>query len=599
MAKTVTGREFKGIANVDKGKLLMTNRMRLIAIGLLWGLHGCGGTDKQTTASATTPLNDFTEPALEMKVRITVNGVDTRDGREYVHGTTIVGCVCENANLEREDACALSSASHALAGFGKEGTVEKGRALYIWDTTQGVDGGMDLVCEGRSMGLDTPLRSETRHLWVANYKPALVTGEIHLDTPVEGMRVTAYAFDGGRKGRKVSTSNMDSLDLDRPDSGQNEKSNVAQRPENRFSLLIDSEVQGPLLLEAEPLNAYDGATRFTSVASGSRKSAKQNRLSVLLDNFTPANGTAPVCINAATTLAHHLAVGIYRKRGEGDQGKLAEAIKWAHDLIGYQINPAQPIDVRTAVPANFLDEPEAKKSDSNSLMLGIFHAGLSRLAEEQDTAGANSSIDLLALLNKDALDGTLDGLDNSSYIVPFKLGLSSYTLSPNTLRHDLAMATRRWMRNETTDDFEFSISDIDWHFYGGQYLAQLSERESELFGGAPGQPLDAVGPQLQLEISQSRKGGGWLDIKVKAEDESDVVALEVMFGATDLGDKQYVQKRNGLGTQQAKGRYSLNSLFFPDGETTVSVIARDWFGNQSSTAQTITIDKESYKLTRR
>ena len=516
------------------------------------------------------------------KVVTKVDVFETRQDRSYVKDAVTVSCVCTDNYLIGDDACALSQASQAIAGMGK-GALEKGQAVYLWDTTKVDDGNQKLVCEGRSAGLGAPIVSAPQYVWVGNFNRVTVIGEVHLDSLVEGMRVTAYAFSDGRKGKELG---------------------VAEAPNGEFELSISNEYRGPLLLEAAPVHELSKAKpSYTSLAFGEPMLVEAHHLSLLWDFYAPDQAMPQALhINAATSLAEALAVGIYRKGGGGGADKVAEASKIAHELVGKHIQPDGSLNPRETAVA---DLSKKHATGANSVLLGLFHVGLSRLAAEQSEEGPRyySSLDLLGKLREDALSGVIDGREAERNDKLF-LGLR-YPLSSNTLRRDLASATRRWLRNDDLHGKKYAMSVLNLRAYSrpGQYLVTLSEDASGMFGGKPGAPFDEDGPELTLRVRED--GGGEMDwtempgerkfrgaiyIDVRAQDDSDVMEFQVMFGDTLLRDDGKEGNEYGFKTPNAHGQFVVNSANYPDGDIAVLLTARDRLGNPSETPMLISID---------
>ena len=85
-----------------------------------------------------------------------------------------------------------------------------------------------------------------------------------------------------------------------------------------------------------------------------------------------------------------------------------------------------------------------------------------------------------------------------------QLGLGRYPLTTETLRRDLASATRRWLRNDSLHGQVYLMSQLAPRDFNrrGQYLVTLAEDKSMLFGGESAKPFDEDGPILTLKIRQ-------------------------------------------------------------------------------------------------
>ena len=319
----------------------------------------CMALDRWNNPSSKTAVSAVNRDLGKVFIDVFPRDDETEGAR--VKGKVIITCECRDRYLMQDDACGLSAASLAVPGI-SEGTFEPGRATYTWDMLQGIDGRKHLVCQGRSEGIKTPKLGDPRDIWVQNHKPAKPIVHVHLNTPVRDMQVTAYAFAGGQKGRELGRSSAATSEL-----GESEMS-------------IRTDYVGPILFEAAAQREMNRAKpAYKALALGEDVRIDAHVLSLVWDDYSPARGDLPqeLHINAATTLAKALAMGIYHKEGGGNSASMSDAIYRAHELVGRHLNPDEPgmygLDPRRTAVADLseLSNRNTAKSD-NSIRLGLF-----------------------------------------------------------------------------------------------------------------------------------------------------------------------------------------------------------------------------------
>ena len=221
------------------------------------------------------------------------------------------------------------------------------------------------------------------------------------------------------------------------------------------------------------------------------------------------------------------------------------------------------------------------------MLSALFHVGLSRLvAEQSEGPDRFSTLDLLASITMDfGGNGVLDGLGERGE----RVAMGQYWLSSETLRRDLAHATRRWLGNAPLHGQLYEISSLDPMRFSRpeQYLRWLTGSNAVAFGGAAAQEFDVEPPQLSVQVRGEGRDWsndpeqeilrGGIDVHVDAVDDSEVVSLSVKI----QGDQSELKSRRqvGLGSDHAYAEYSWNSRVSPDGVATVIVTTTDRVGN--------------------
>ena len=496
-----------------------------------------------------------------------VEPIEQRDSGLFVRGKVKITCACEDPFPEPHNGCALDDASLWMDGIRFKSLVPGG-AIYEWDTNGLPDGENTVACQARTRGFSQPI-ADPRKVRIANHRPMHVKGTVSLETPVHGMTIKAWAWRGdGSRGALLAS---------------------AEAQDGTFVLTLTNEYQGPLLIEATPSQA-EGSQRAAFESLATKQTMYLNhahRLALVWENYTPAAQLPPLNINAATTIAVAYAQALVTDKDNETLGNPTRAIAQAQAFIGQHIQKDGSFDPRTTPVGDLSSGGRVGAGYQNSVLSALFHVGLSRLvAEQSEGLDRFSTLDLLAAIAMDfGGDGLLDGLGERGD----RIGMGQYALSSETLRRDLAHATRRWLGNAPLHGQIYEVSSLDPMRFSRpeQYLRWVTGNNATAFGGVAAQEFDVEPPQLNVRVRgeghdwsedpEQEILRGFVDIHVDAIDDSEVVNLSIRIQG-DTGDLKS-RRQIGLGSDHAYAEYSWNSRVAPDGLVTMIVTATDRVGN--------------------
>ncbi len=182
--------------------------------------------------------------------------------------------------------------------------------------------------------------------------------------------------------------------------------------------------------------------------------------------------SSPVTITVMTTLMANQAQGMVN-RGEAPLASFKNALGLWSGLMGFDPTTTPVVDP-TAGP----------ESMGSPAIYGLILAGFSQMAmaigvNDHLAPGASNTLGLLSVLNSDISDGVLDGLKPGD---PNPLTYYTYTLTPETLRKDIADSTLEFLWGDRNKS---GLAPID---VSGS-VNSLALDSSSLF---PGNPLPAL-----------------------------------------------------------------------------------------------------------
>jgi hypothetical protein len=441
---------------------------------------------------------------------------------------------------------------------------------YNWDTRRLLDGFHTLTCGNWSHGIENPV---TRDLTtrVRNSEKGIVTGAVYLESLIEHVSVTAYAYKNAEVGAQIGT---------------------AEAADGVFSIQLTNEYRGPVLLVAEKSTNPDISqpqARFKNIILGVSTPLGNGEVRLLIEHYEPGQRFVGRSMNFATTMAEALASSIWKQR-IGSHSTFADAIRFSHRLVGQYLSPTRPFDVRETRVADLAKPAWQTGAADDEILLGLFHVGLSRLAVEYSINHCQrrqciTVSEIMAAMRSDLSDGRLDGRDLRG--ARPSLGHDAY-LSEDFFRIELARAIRRWLdKVPFMDDHHegVNVSGLLPRDFSGhdQFLDNISGHDSQIFGHRPGATYDEDGPVLSVHVVNAEGrpmdlsnaiGTTRFRIVVDGVDDSGVAWVRASIGDNPLENSQPVRAEHA--------EYWVDTSNLPDGESHVLIEAQDGAGNYST-----------------
>jgi hypothetical protein len=437
-------------------------------------------------------------------------------------------------------------------------------SIYAWDTRQVLDGQHLLTCSNWTRGVEGAL-TQSLTARVKNHEPGSATGVVYLDTPVEHVTVTAYAYRNGTLGPELGT---------------------AEAPDGAFRVPISNEYRGPILLEAKKSRntAIDQPqAKFHNVPLDGPMALSNGSLRLLLEHYEPGQNFTVLSINVASTMAESLATAIWKQHLDG-AASFFDAVLTAHRLVGQYLRPTRPFDARTTKVAH-LGQP-ARVAGDDEVILGLFHVGLSRLAVEYSIEHCQrrtciTVADIVEGMRQDLSDGALDGQDTNKAQV--RLGEGAF-LGADFFRIELARAIRRWLdKAPFLDDRQDAINLSG--LVPQSFLSRLQDiaaHDSQLFGHRPGTQYDDDGPVLDVQVLNEQGkainlsgiiGPTLFRLVVDGRDDTGVAWIRASIDGVSLENSQPAKPDHA--------EYWIDTKILRDGDVQIVLEAQDGSGNPS------------------
>jgi hypothetical protein len=504
--------------------------------------------------------------------RLVVNA----DDLNALAGSVGITCACSDDPYSHR--CELTSPeSGRAATLASQGDRT---SLYTWDTRGVLDGRHVLTCSNWTRGIAAPV-TQSLTARVKNSEPGRATGVVFLDTPVEHVSVTAYAYQNGVQGQELGT---------------------AEAPDGAFSVPITNEYRGPVLLVAAASRnpAVDQPqARFHNIPLNAGMSLDNGKLRLLLEEYEPGQVFTGLSINVASTMAEALSSAMW-ERGIGEPATFFDAAQAGHRLVAQYLNPTRPFDPRRTRVANL--GSSARLAADNEVMLGLFHVGLSRLAVEYSIAHCQRRNCITVAhfvdgMRQDLSDGRLDGQDVNQARI--RLGNGAF-MGEDFFRIELARAIRRWLdRAAFLDDPQPSINNAELvprEFV--PHLQSMAAHDSRLFGNRQGTRYDDEGPVLTVQVLgqdgrpfdlNGNVGRVRIRVVVDGQDDTGVVWIRASLEGRQLEN-----------AQPARGDHAefwVDTSDIPDGDAQIAIDSQDGNGNPAATRYiNLVVDKLEPKI---
>jgi hypothetical protein len=447
-------------------------------------------------------------------------------------------------------------------------------STYTWDTHKILDGQHLLTCSNWTRGVEGAL-TQSLMARVKNHDPGSATGMVYLDTPVEHVTVTAYAYQNGTIGPELGT---------------------AEAPDGAFRLAISNEYRGPVLLEAKKSKntAIDQPqAKFHNVPLDGPMALSNGSLRLLLEHYEPGQNFTTLSINVASSMAESLATAIWKQHLDG-AASFFDAAQTGHRLVAQYLRPTRPFDARTTKVAHLGEA--ARVAGDDEVILGLFHVGLSRLAIEYSIEHCQrrtciTVADIVEGMRQDLSDGALDGQDLNKAQV--RLGEGA-VLGADFFRIELARSIRRWLdKAPFLDDPRDAINHsglVPQNFVGR--LQDIAVHDSQLFGHRPGTQYDDEGPILDVQVLNEQ--GKTINLKgvlgptlfrvvVNGRDDTGVAWIHASIDGKALENSQIGK------SDHAEFWVDTNSQ--RDGDVQIAIQSQDGNGNPTTRYINVLIDK--------
>lgn len=396
---------------------------------------------------------------------------------------------------------------------------------------------------------------------IDNFTPGRIVGKVALESPVRKSQIEAWTFRNGVRERLLSS---------------------AYSEDGTYSLNAVDDYTGPVLVRAS-----GNAAMYQDAATGETAAFRfDDELFAIID-YKPSQVFADVQVNALTTLIATLASG-YHNSGRS----WPDSMSRASQLISEHFQRPGAFDVLHVATADF-SSASASAQSRESILAGLFHAGLSRYgaeaaAQQNVVPSSLRSVYFLRLLLRDLEDNRLDGKDGLNQSIAV---LGSVALDTDTLRSRLAAATARWLDSvPLVNNFPTFANPTDLranHFNApGDFLDDMASNTSELFGAGVPSGYDRTGPEVTVSDLPDYLTGDIL-IPIAITDSSGVGSVQVSVdGRRDVIStdcRLCVANANGLVVQ-------FHTSLVQDGEHIFTVLALDSVGNATVRTWTVVVD---------
>ncbi|MBU2862316.1 hypothetical protein KO489_00520 [Reinekea forsetii] len=370
-----------------------------------------------------------------------------------------------------------------------------------------------------------------------NDKPTTITGVFSVDAPGSAT-VRLFSYEDGVKGAVLA------------------ETTTFEDGSFTFEMTASSQ---PMLIEAT-----EGS--FRSPITGRQISMGSYAIRTLF-NFEAGKDST-----IAVTPFTNIAAGLTQYKVNSDsQQNLKSAISESNEIL----SELYSIDIINVLPCN-LSTTACQGSDS-SYSYSIALAAWSNLANElctnascDDTTRQYYSSTVLAdFTYRDiAADGFLDGMFfDSAGVIPTRIYLGTTEFSPLLYRNQFAQSLLRMV----TDNSNEEIS-VEWET-ALAFAQQVNNSDLSIFNSEPPVAIDNESPSLTYQFKDGDAISGEVELDFTATDNITVVEVSYSLNSVEYPISNI-----------ASPTISFNSETFADGETEITLIAVDAFGNKTEEA---------------